>query len=369
MARQPAIDIARRILTVHRGPTSQATASTAPHLGDILPVVPPSVPYAETMKTLTSVPPVTIEPARHGDIVDAAQIYQAAAEALSDQLRARNPWASLAARADDLKQAIGVLSNLHAVNERSVIVARTDGQVVGVAAVQIQPPHAHIVFFFVHPNTQNQGVGRQLLARIGEVIDESGATVTTLASSRDPKAWQRYLQFGLHPGPPLLPFRATKATFPTRLPAMPGYMVRPCVPEDLDDIALLDRAVRGADRRDRIAAWLSEGSEGVTVRGTDDGRVAGYALVTMHETHGQIGPVAAGSTDLLSRLLNLALHYAGTVPNPRRRPWRVDLSARNQAAIAPLLDAGFAAENLVNWFETDPVGQWDRYIFRDEDQL
>lgn len=320
------------------------------------------------MKTLAPATTVAIEPARPDDLAAAAQVYQAAAEALSDQLRARNPWANQSARAEDLQQAIGALTHLHETNDQSVIVARSDGQVVGVSAIRVEPPHAHIAFLFVHPDAQNRGIGRQLLERIEREVSSAGATVTTLASSRDPRAWQRYLRFGLHPGPPILPFRAIRPRFPARLPELPGYVVRPSQLDDFDGIAALDRTVRGADRQGRLVGWLRDG-EGVTLRSRDDGRVAGYALVSMRETHGQIGPVAAESVELVPALLALALRCAGVQPNPRRQPWRVDLPARNHAAIAPLLNAGFAAENLVNWFESGPVGQWDRYIFRDEDAL
>jgi len=310
-----------------------------------------------------------IEPATRDDIVDAASVYQAAAEALSDQLRARNPWTDHTARSEDLKQAIRVLSTLRANDPDSVIVARHRGEIVGMAAVQVQPPHAHIAFFFVHPDAQNRGVGRQLLDRIREVIAESGATVTTLASSRDPKAWQRYLRFGLHPGPPQLPFRAVKPTFPTTPPVSDGFTIRAFVPDDVDRIATLDRAVRGAERHDRISQWLAEGSEGVLVSHAGTGQPVGYALVSMHESHGQIGPVVAESVEQFPLLLDLALDRAGTMPDTRNRPWRIDFSARNHLAIGPLLAAGFSAENLVNWFESAPVGLWDRYIFRDEDEL
>ncbi len=320
------------------------------------------------MKTLAPATTPLIELATSDDIVDAASVYQAAAEALSDQLRARNPWSDHTARTDDLKQAIRALSTLRANDAQSVIVARHGEEIVGMAAVQIQLPHAHIAFFFVHPDAQNRGVGRQLLERIRDVIGESGATVTTLASSRDPKAWQRYLRFGLHPGPPQMPFRAVKPIFPITPPVPDGFLIHPFVPADVDRVAALDRAVRGADRRDRITQWLAEGSDGIMV--TDPhGGVAGYALVAIHQSHGQIGPVVTHSEEQFPFLLDLILHHAGTLPDPRQRPWRIDFSARNRQAIRPLLEAGFSAENLVNWFESAPVGQWDRYIFRDEDEL
>jgi GNAT superfamily N-acetyltransferase len=312
---------------------------------------------------------IEIEPATTDDIVPAAHVYQAAAEALSDQLRARNPWTNAEARAEDLQQAIRVLSTLHQSDDNSVLVARDEGEVVGLAAVQIQPPHAHIAFFFVQPHAQNKGLGRRLLARVREVIDESGATVTTLASSRDPRAWQRYLRFGLHPGPPQLPFRAEVPLFPIVPPASDVYTVRALGPDEVDLIAALDVEVRGADRRDRLAEWLAGEGGGWLVQDRGSGEPVGYAMVTMGTNCGQIGPVVAQSPAAFPFVLEVALYRAGLVANPHKRPWRIDLSARNTMAITPLLNAGFSAENLVNWFESEPVGYWDRYVFRDEDQL
>ncbi len=322
------------------------------------------------MSTTTDQPTVTtIDTATHDDIVAAAHVYQAAAESLSDQLRARNPWTNSAARSEDLQQAIRALSTLRGNNRRSVFVARLNDEIVGMAAVQIQSPHAHIAFLFVHPDAQNKGVGRRLLDRLRETIAESGATVITLASSRDPRAWQRYFRFGLHPGPPQLPFRATKPVFPIALPTDDRLSIRQLTAEDIETVAMLDRTVRGADRRDRIRQWLAEGSTGSVVFDRGAGNPIGYAMVSMLEHNGQIGPVVATSAEHFPYLLDVALFTAGTLPNPDNHPWRIDFSARNHLAIRPLLEAGFSAENLVNWFESGPPGQWDRYIFRDEDEL
>ncbi len=312
---------------------------------------------------------ITIEPAGRDDIVAAAHVYQAAAEALSDKLRSRNPWTSPAARAEDLQQAIRTLGGLHANDHRSVIVARDSRDIVGMAAVHIHGPHAHIAFFFVHPNAQNRGTGRRLLDHLREFIAGSGATAITLASSRDPKAWQRYLRFGLYPGPPVLPFRSPAPTFPATIPKRRDLVGRSLMPADLDLVSGLDKPVRGADRRDRIAHWLADGGGGSIVTEQRSGAPVGYALVSMRTHHGQIGPVVSTTREHFPYLLDLALSTASGMPNPDKRPWRVDLSARNHVAIAPLLAAGFSVENLVSWFESEPIGQWDRYIFRDEDEL
>jgi len=327
------------------------------------------VAYAGCMSTIdVATPNLVIEPAGHDDIVAAAQVYQAAAEALSDQLRARNPWTNAAARTEDLQLAIRILANLRAAAGQSVVVARERGDVVGVGALQLQPPHAHVAFLFVHPDSQNRGIGRQLLARLRQVIDESGSTVVTLASSRDPRAWQRYMRFGLHPGPPQLPFRAQAPRFPA-MPQNEGYVARPIGAADLDPVVALDRDARGVDRTRQIATWLAAGDAGVLVERAATGEPVGYALATMGPHHGQVGPVVANAPGTFPLVLDHALALAGTVPNPYERPWRVAFSARNHLAIAPLLAAGFSAENLVAWFESGPVGHWDRYIFRDEDEL
>jgi hypothetical protein len=145
--------------------------------------------------------------------------------------------------------------------------------------------------------------------------------------------------------------------------------IRQATVDDVELLAALDRVVRGAARRDRIRQWLAEGSLGSIVFDDDGGTPIGYAMVSMLEHHGQIGPVVSPTLEHFPLLLDVALYTAGQLPNPGNLPWRIDFSARNHLAIAPLLDAGFSAENLVNWFESGPPGQWDRYIFRDEDEL
>lgn len=315
-------------------------------------------------------PTIQILPAAPDQLETAAAIYQAAARDLHDRLRAQNPWSSLPARSEDFDQAVRTLQGLQHGRDRSVLLAIDErGAAVGMAAVMIQPPHAHLAFFFVVPERQNQGIGRRLLEAVREIADAAGTTTMTLASSRDPKAWHRYLRFGLRPGLPMLPYRATHPIFPLAVPDHPHLTHRPLEIRDLDQVAALDWEVRGADRRDRLAEWLSTSAGGGLVFDRATGRPVGYAMVSIDTWCGQVGPVVALRTGDFPYALTVALAAAGRIPNPDQLPWRADASARNTLAVEPLLAAGFAVENLVSWFETGPVGHWDRYVFRNEDQL
>ncbi len=324
--------------------------------------------YAGAMSASTATATITIEHASIGDLPAAADVYQAAARSLSDQLRAVDPWTSVSARTEDRHLAIDTLAGLLESDQRSVVVAREADRIVGLGAVRIQGPHAHIAFLFVHPECQGRGIGRDLLTRLGSRIDESGATMVTLASSRDRRAWQRYLRFGLRPGPPLMALRAAQPRFPRRPDLDCRLRMRPIGPADIDRIASLDEVVRGAPRHVELASWIESG-DGIQLVDRTSGELAGYALVSTRTANCQIGPVVTRERDDMPAALHLALILAGTHPNPKRLPWRVDCSSRNQLAVEPLLNAGFAIDGLIHWFESGPVGRWDHYIFRDEDAL
>ena len=324
--------------------------------------------YAGSMITQDS-STIRIDVARPDDIEPAARLYQASAHDLFDRLRASNPWSDVTAQQEDFRQAVETLQNLVRHDDAALVIARDErGEPVGMAAVMIQSAHAHLAFLFVAPANQNQGIGRTLLDAVRKHIDARGATAITLASSRDPKAWQRYLRWGLRPAAPQLPFRAAHPIFPVHPAPNDRLAHRSISVDDVPVLAELDRPVRGIFRPDRIAFWLDDGATGSLIYERESGRPVGYALVSMNEWWGQIGPVVALEVTDFPFVLDVALVAAGKLPNPDLKPWRVDGSARNHLAVDPLLAAGFSVESLINWFETEPVGQWDRYLFRTEDE-
>ena len=314
-------------------------------------------------------PEVAVREAVAADLVEAAQIYQSAAMTLHEVLRLRNPWSSEDARAIDLREAIGALSDLSATPLGKVIVAETGNELTGVAAVRIRDRHAHIAFLFVLPAWQGKGVGGQLLTRLREIIDAAGASVVTLVASRDPRAWQRYLRFGLHPGPPVMSLRARKPRFPDLVPGdgLESVPIERDRADVLEAVDRLDREIAGVSRLPEIARWLEHGAEGTLVRDRVTDRPVGFFIVSVHADHGRIGPVVSRTVARFPDVLSRALQMAGR--HERDLVWRVDLPSVNQVAIGPLLDAGFSPHNLMPWFANGEIGRWDRYIFRDEDTL
>ncbi len=316
-----------------------------------------------------TVPEIALREAAPADLVEAAQIYQSAAITLHEVLRLRNPWSSEDARAIDLREAIGALSDLSVTPPGQVIVAESANELTGVAAVRIRGRHAHIAFLFVLPEWQGKGIGGQLLARLREIIDGAGASVVTLVASRDPRAWQRYLRFGLHPGPPVMALRAPRPRFPDLVPGdgLESVPIEGSRADVLEEVDRLDREIAGVSRLPEIVRWLEHGAEGAILRDRATARPVGFFIVSVHADHGRIGPVVSRTVARFPDVLNRAFQMAGR--HERDLIWRVDMPSVNQVAIAPLLDAGFSPHNLMAWFANGEIGRWDRYIFRDEDTL
>ncbi len=314
-------------------------------------------------------PAVAVREAVPGDLVEAAQVYQSAAITLHEILRLRNPWSSADARAIDLREAIQALSDVFAAPPGRVIVVESGNELTGVAAVRIRGRHAHIAFLFVLPEWQGKGIGGQLLARLREIIDAAGASIVTLVASRDPRAWQRYLRFGLHPGPPVMSLRAPRPRFPDAVPVdgLESVAIQRDRVDVLEAVDRLDREIAGVSRLPEIVRWLEHGAEGAILRDRATARPCGYFLISTHADHGRIGPVVSRTVSRFPDVLNRALQMAGR--QERDLVWRVDLPSPNQVAIGPLLDAGFSPHNLMAWFANGELGRCDRYIFRDEDQL
>lgn len=317
-------------------------------------------------------PVPAIRAAAANDLAAAAEVYQAASRGLFEQRRALNPWASEDALRIDLHAAIAALGTISRSRPDAVQIAEHDGVVVGVGAVVIRERHAHILFLFVAPVWQQRGVGRALLDELRRVIAAAGSDVITLTASDDRRAWRRYLAMGLQPGAPLISMRAPAADFPT-VHSVDGLEASPVSREHLEALNAIDdidRLVKGARRSEAIARWISdEGATGAVLKEAISGLPVGYYLVSRDARHGRIGPVAAIERQRFPDVLHRALCAAGETDNTHQLVWQIDLPAANRDAIEPLIQVGFTPWNLLPWFASGTIGQWDRYVFRDEDQL
>ena len=319
----------------------------------------------------TSVP--AIRTAAANDLAAAAEVYQAASRGLFEQRRGMNPWTSEGARRVDLHAALTALGTISRACPDAVQVAEHDGVVVGVGAVVIRERHAHILFLFVDPARQQRGVGRALLDELRRVIAAAGCDVITLTASDDRRAWRRYLAMGLQPGAPLVSMRAPAADFP-KVHNVDGVEAIPITLDTLEvvrgAIDDIDSIVKGARRAEDITHWLTEeGATGAVLKETVSELPVGYYLVSRDAWYGRIGPVAALEREWFPVVLQRALVAAGEIDNAHQLIWQIDLPAANRDAIEPLLRVGFTPWNLLPWFASGTIGQWDRYVFRDEDQL
>ncbi len=319
----------------------------------------------------TSVP--IIRTAVANDLAAAAEVYQAASRGLFEQRQVQNPGASEEARRIDLHAAITALGTISGSYPDAVQVAEHDGTVVGVGAIVIRERHAHILFLFVDPAWQQRGVGRALLDELRRVIAAAGCDVITLTASDDRRAWRRYLAMGLQPGAPLVSMRAPAADFPM-VHNVDGFEAFPITRDNLEAVRGvindIDRVVKGVQRAEDIARWIiDEDATGAVLKDAANGLTVGYYLVSRDARHGRIGPVAALEREWFPAILHWALVAAGEIDNTHQLVWRIDLPAANRDAIEPLFRAGFTPWNLLPWFASGTIGQWDRYVFRDEDQL
>lgn len=315
-----------------------------------------------------------IRQAAGDDFAAGATVYVEAEDDLATSRRQRPRWPSAAVREAERAAAEEDLAALARHPSDLAIVAERDGRVVGVGGIIVRERHAHITYLFVRPDWQGQGIGRAVLHQLA--AHAAACDLLSLHASPDPRALTRYLTLGLRPMPPTVRMSAVAPRFPAlnlrdRLEAQPLRADDTALLATISDI---DRAVRGVHRVDDLRSWLDAGASGalLTQRGTSI--PVGYYLIAPggHErltgSPAAIGPVAAMDLARLPDVLARALHAAGEASSAEM-PWRLDFPAENQAAVAPLLAAGFRPQRLISYLATGTIGRWDRYIFHDDDIL
>lgn len=308
------------------------------------------------------------------DFAAGASVYIAAEAQQAAARRARPRWPSDAARAAERDDAEADLAALAGRSSDLALVAEREGRVVGVGGIIVRERHAHVTYLFVHPAWQGQGIGRALLNHLA--AHAAGCDLLSLHASPDPRALTRYLTLGLRPMPPTVRFAAASPRFPSlnlqdQLEAQPLHADDAAMLATVSDI---DRAVRGVRRTDDLRSWLASGATGALLVQRGTSVPVGYFLIDPADHQAgmgsvaTIGPVAAMDVERVPDVLGRALHAAGAVSDGDR-PWRVDFPAENQAAVAPLLAAGFRPQRLISYLATGTIGRWDRYIFHDDDVL
>ena len=315
---------------------------------------------------------VAVRPALLDDLAAAARVYVVADDELDHRLHGRSLRDEPAPGAAPEADALADFARLRAACPDAVWVADAAGEVVGVAAVAIWGRHWYLHSLFVLPAWQGRGLGRALLERAHAVGRAAGCDVFSLHASDDPRALTRYLALGLVPQPPTVDFHAEAAGLrfpdPPRDDDLESHPLRPDDPAALATLGDLDRTVRGVHRPELHARLLADGATGALLTRRDSGTPAGYFLVSADDRAGRIGPAAALDEARFATVLTRALAAARALARPGL-PWRASVPGQNRAAVAPLLTAGFRPRRLSAYLSSAPIGRFDRYLFRDEDEL
>jgi GNAT superfamily N-acetyltransferase len=232
--------------------------------------------------------------------------------------------------------------------------AERDGRIVGYARSILRDGLRELTEFFVLPDAQAGGIGRELLARAfppGE-----GASNRVLIATGDLRAQGRYLRAGLASHFPIYEFRGAPEPIELETDLVaeriePGDGDR--VPtEAVDAIAALDLAVLGI-RRDVDIAYLLRTRAGWLFRRGGD--VVGYGLHGVWQ-----GPFSALEPADLPAIL---AHAERTAAERGDETTGFEVGLVNRAAVGWLLERGYRMHPFVTFLMSDrPFGQFDRYV-------
>lgn len=254
-------------------------------------------------------------------------------------------------------------------NPSQVWVAERGGEVIGVTSAAFRGRSGHIQSFFVAPDQQQRGAGSRLFSALLAAGRDAGCTAFTLQSSDDPRAIALYLKHGFRPEPPNVVWAAAnpliqQREFSSLFEATPIGRDDPATMNTVSDI---DKAVRGAKRPRDLGRWLDDDASGSLLSDRETGKPVGYFLNGKRRGNVRIGPVAAIDAPLFPDVLAAA--FAAAAKQAPETGWSMALPGENRLAVDGLLAAGFRPLFLLPFFSTAPVGQFDRYAFRDLDFL
>jgi hypothetical protein len=227
------------------------------------------------------------------------------------------------------------------------VVAEDDGRVVGYARSIKRDGERELTEFFVRPDAQSGGIGKEL---IGRVFPEEAGVRRTIVATPDLRALSRYLRLGLAGASAIVEFRGPPRDEPldsdldvVRLTGTYAH---------LEALAELDVAVIG-HRRDVDHRWLIGVREGLLFRRGGAPVGYGYSGITT-------GPVLAldpaDQPSILSQLEAVCARAGEAM-------CEVEVPMANGVAMRYLLERGYRIDPFMAYFLADgPVHRLDRYV-------
>ena len=224
-------------------------------------------------------------------------------------------------------------------------VAERGDQIVGYARSMEHDGVMDLTEFFVLPNQQSGGVGRELLAR---AFPKSAARYRVIVATLDERAIIHYLKAGVYGRFPIKYFyrKAEKVVLKTDLHVEPMRL-----DAHLQDINRIDQQVIG-HVRGTIHRWLASTREGYIYKRA--GNVVGYGYVGSGH-----GPFAV----LDENDLPAVLAYTESLLAERGEEFGVETPLINRKAIEYLTERKYQMDSFtVLFMSNEPFGKFENYL-------
>jgi hypothetical protein len=201
--------------------------------------------------------------------------------------------------------------------------------------------------FFVLPDVQSAGIGRELLAR---ALPQQAVARRSIIATTDIRAQTRYLKAGVYPRFPIYYFsRVPEAvTLPTDLIIEPIDDAR----QNLQVIGSIDQQILGY-RRDIDHAWLLNDRQGHLYYRAN--RAVGYGYTGVRN-----GPFALLDAADFPAVLALAESEAAAAG---RDHFGVEVPMVNQTVVDYLLGRSFRLDSFMAFYmSSQPSGKFENYL-------
>jgi GNAT superfamily N-acetyltransferase len=225
-------------------------------------------------------------------------------------------------------------------------VAEQNGKIIGYARSILRDRVRELTEFFVLPECQSAGVGRELLTRAFPV---DGADHRFIIATIDERAVRRYLKAKVYPLFPCYGFTrpAEKVNVGTDL------TIERIVPsaQAMGELIRIDNAIIGF-HREAEHAWLIESRQGYFYKRNKE--FVGYGYLGEHN-----GPFAALDANDFPAILA----HAETEAALKGSDFSVEVPMINRAAVDYLLSRGCKMESFFEFFMADSsFGKFENYI-------
>ena len=288
---------------------------------------------------------------RPGAMADMDAVYELFAETVADLDRRTSAsggtdWADPAFLAGFWERNGALFRHLTETAER-FWVAESDGRMAGYARSTLHDGVRELTEFFVHPDQQSGGIGRELLARAFPV---EGARRRVIIGTADLRAVVRYLKAGVYPRFPI--YYASRAPRSVEVATDLTVVPASATAETLAALRMIDAAILDMTRDPDHDFLLRHRQAKLYYRGD--------VLVGYGYFGAETGPIALlNDTDFPAVLARAETEAAAR----NEASFAMNVPLINRAAVDYLLGQGFQLEDFITFlFSDEPFGRFEHYI-------